>query len=274
MQSLYADIALTIGDYLLTISDKQFSSVGMAVSDMVVAKPLIATGKGAQLFRATATVDWKSRQVTINIFSVTMAGKKIFDHANCKLDYANKDEWLKEWKRGAYLIRSRIDNLRRSVEDGQSHKLKSGMAYKLFSALVDYGRSYQGMQEVVLESDQLEATARVEFQTAKEDGEFYLSPYWIDSLGHLAGFVMNANDTIDSKQTVFVNHGWESMRCATRFSREKTYRTYVRMQNIEGTMFAGDVYIFDEDTVVAIYQGVKVSLVGSTLAMHVNTDLR
>lgn len=257
---------MTIGDYLLAISDKQSDSVSMAVSDMVVEKPLIATGKGAQLFRASASADWKSRQVTIQIYSVTAAGKKITDHANCKVNYANKDEWLKEWKRGAYLIRSRIDTLKHSVEDGQSHKLKSGMAYKLFGALVDYGQSYQGMQEVVLDSAQLEATARVEFQTTKKDGEFYFSPYWIDSLGHLAGFVMNANETIDSKSTVFVNHGWESMRCATRFSRDKTYRTYVRMQNVDGTMFAGDVYIFDEDTVVAIYQGVKVSLVG-----HLNT---
>lgn len=268
MQSLYADIALTIGDYLLTSSDKQFGSVGMAVSDMVVAKPLIATGKGAQLFRATATADWNTRQVTIIIYSVTTAGKKITDHANCKLIFANKDEWLKEWKRGAYLIRSRIDDLRHSVEEGQSHKLKSGMAYKLFGALVDYDQSYQGMREVLLDSAQLEATALVEFQTAKEDGEFYLSPYWIDSLGHLAGFVMNANEKIDSKTTVFVNHGWESMRCATRFSREKSYRTYVRMQDVGGTMFAGDVYIFDEDTVVAIYQGVKVSVVGVHLGLQ------
>ena len=233
----------------------------MAVADMVVEKPLIATGKGAQLFRASASADWHSRQVTIHIYSVTTAGKKITDHANCKVDYGNRDEWLTEWKRSAYLIRSRIDILKQSVDDGQSHKLKAGMTYKLFGALVDYDQSYQGMREVVLDSVRLEATARVEFQTTVKDGEFYFSPYWIDSLGHLAGFVMNANDGIDSKSTVFVNHGWESMRCATRFSREKAYETYVRMQNVSGTMYAGDVYIFDKDTVVAIYHGVKVSLV-------------
>lgn len=51
------------------------------------------------------------------------------------------------------------------------------------------------------------------------------------------------------------------MRCATKFSREKTYQNYVKMQAVGGTMFAGDVYIFDKDTVVAMYQGVKVSLV-------------
>lgn len=231
----------------------------MAVSDMVVEKPLIATGKGAQLFQVSASADWRAGRVSIQIYSVTPTGKKITDHANCMVNYANKDEWLQEWKRNAYLIRSRLDVLNASVVEGEGHNIKRGMAYKLFSTLVDYGRSYQGMQEIVLDSNQLEATARVRFQTTEQDGQFYLSPYWIDSLGHLAGFVMNANDGVDSKSTVFINHGWESMRCATRFSREKTYQTYVRMQNIGGTMHAGDVYIFDQETVVAVYQGVKVS---------------
>lgn len=132
------------------------------------------------------------------------------------------------------------------------------MAYKLFGALVDYDAKYRGMEEVTLDSAAYEATARVKFQTT--DGGFYLSPYWIDSLGHLAGFTMNANDAVDSKTQVFVNHGWESMRCATRFAAEKVYQTYVRMQNVGGTMFSGDVYIFEEDEIVAVFGGIKVSL--------------
>lgn len=69
---------------------------------------------------------------------------------------------------------------------------------------------------------------------------------------------MNASDGVDSKHQVFVNHGWDSMRCAIRFSREKAYQNYVRMQNIGGTMYARYTYIFDGEDVVAIYQGVKV----------------
>lgn len=111
---------------------------------------------------------------------------------------------------------------------------------------------------MILNSAQLEATATVKFQTTEKEENHYFSPYWIDSLGHLAGFVMNANDGIDSKRQVFVNHRWESMRCATRFSRGKTYQTYVRMQHIGGTMYAWNTYIFDGDDVVAIFQGVQV----------------
>ena len=48
------------------------------------------------------------------------------------------------------------------------------------------------------------------------------------------------------------------MLCPKRFTREKTYQNYVRMQNIGGTTYAGDTYIFDDEHVIAIYQGVKV----------------
>ncbi len=230
----------------------------MNVSEMTVSKPLIASGNGPQLFRASASADWDARRLFMNFYSVTADGKKIADHANCAVILEDTATWLKEWKRNAYLIKGRIDSLEQGVDQGQSHKVKRGLAYKLFGALVDYGQCYQGMQEVILNSAQLEATARIKFQTTEKEENHYFSPYWVDSLGHIAGFVMNANDGIDSKRQVFVNHGWDSMRCTTRFSRDRVYQNYVRMQNIGGTMYAGDTYIFDGDDVVAIYQGVKV----------------
>ena len=70
---------------------------------------------------------------------------------------------------------------------------------------------------------------------------------------------MNVNDGIDSERQVYVNHGWDSMCCAIRFSRNRDYKMYVRMQHLDGTMYAGDTYVFDGDDVVALYQGVNVS---------------
>jgi naphtho-gamma-pyrone polyketide synthase len=268
MQSLWADVALTLGDYLfkdyLSKEPKKITAdCGMAVSDMVVEKPLIATGKGPQLFRASASADWKFMQADVHIFSVTPEGKKIADHAKCVLRYENSKDWLGSWKRTDYLIRSRIKLLQQSVDDVQVHKIKRGLTYKLFSSFVEYGPCFQGMQETLFDSSQLEATALVKFQTTEKDGSFHFSPYWIDSLGHICGFIMNGTECIDWKNMVYVNHGWDNMRCATTFSPEKSYRTYVRMINIGGTMHSGDVYIFDEDTVVGVYEGVKVRLVPS-----------
>ena len=199
----------------------------MDVSNMKVNKPLIATGNGPQLFRTSASADWKTRCVLINIYSVTIDGKKTTDHANCIVKFEDTEAWLKDWRRNAYLIRSRIHSLEQGVDQGQSHKVKRGLAYKLFGAIVDYGPCYQGMQEVILDSAQLEATAKIKFQTTEKEENHYLSPYWIESLGCLAGFIMNANDGIDSKRQVFINHGWDSMRKSHFLSNAFLVRTTV-----------------------------------------------
>jgi naphtho-gamma-pyrone polyketide synthase len=157
------------------------------------------------------------------------------------------------------LINRQIATLQNGVNHGKSHKIKRGMAYKLFGAVVRYDQAYQGMQEVVLDSEMLEATAQVKFQTTEENGNFNVGPYWIDSLGHVAGFIMNANENTDPSLQVFVNHGWDRMRCTKAFSPERTYQVYNRMQNIGGTLHSGDTYILEDANVIAVFEGVKVS---------------
>ena len=229
---------------------------------MVIEKPLIAKNQGSQLLRVSATADWNLKHVVMNYYSVTSKGQKIIDHAKCVVKYGDPKAWAEEWKRNTYLIKHRVNELHHGVNGGKTHKIKRGMAYKLFGSFVEYGEKFRGMEEVVLDSDQLEATARIVFQATEKDGNFYQSPYWNDSLGHVSGFIMNANDAIDSKAQVFVNHGWDSMRSSKKFSSDKTYQNYVRMQNVGGTMHVGDVYIFEDDAIIAVFGGVKVSELG------------
>lgn len=224
---------------------------------MVVDKPLIYTGN-SQLLRASGYADWTTQRLILEFYTVNADRKKQISHARCAVKFGDSEAWLKDWKRNAYLIRNQIKSLHNSVEEGQSHKMKRGMIYKLFSSFVEYGPIYQGMQEVVFDSSGLEATARVQFQTTQKDEDFYMAPYWIDNLGHLSGFVMNANDGLDLKNQVFINHGWDSMRSVSSFSHDKTYQTYVKMQNVQGTLFTGDVYMLAGDEVVGLNTGVKV----------------
>lgn len=258
--SLYADMGLTIGDYLLKASPVYDEATAPDVADMKVGKPLIATGSGPQLLRVSASADWTTQEAKLCFYSVNASGKKTAEHANCIVRFGNRSEWSKEWKKNSYLINSRIEALNKGVNGGQTHKVKRGMAYKLFGVIVEYGKEYQGMEEVVLDSAMLEATTRVKFQTTEKDGKFHLSPYWIDSCGQIAGFIMNATDGTDSNVQVFVNHGWDRMRVATELSPEKTYQVYNRMQNIGGTLYGGDTYILEDGNVVAIFEGVKVGL--------------
>jgi len=138
--SLYADIALTLGDYLITNSKTKPNATGMDVADMVVKNPLIATGE-KQLFRASAIADWADKKIAVQIYSVNTEGNKTIDHANCTVKLGDNDAWLADWKRNSYLIRSRINALHNGVDDGQTHKIKRGMAYKLFGATRVWKRS-------------------------------------------------------------------------------------------------------------------------------------
>jgi naphtho-gamma-pyrone polyketide synthase len=220
-------------------------------------KPLIAKDEGVQLFRASMRADWTTRTAAMNLYSVNSAGKKMTDHASCVVQFADVNIWAQEWQRNTYLIQRSIKSLHRGVDDGENHRIHSGMGYKLFASLVEYDRNYKGMQEIILDSEQYEATASVRFQAPATN--FHRNPFWIDSLGQLTGFTVNANDAT-SKDFVYVNHGWKSMRCLRKFSAESQYRTYVKMQPIGDGVYAGDLYVLEEGVIIAVYEQVKVML--------------
>ncbi|KAJ5507236.1 hypothetical protein N7527_009379 [Penicillium freii] len=252
--SLYADIAQTLGEYLVQNYKPEWKDRGFDICNMMVPKPLIAKG-GKQLFRVSATANWAEENANVQVWSVTPEGKKILDHASCNIKFFDPSPYGLEWKRSSYLIKRSIEHLQESTISGQAHRMKRGMVYKLFASLVDYDENYKSMREVILDSDQHEATALVKFEAPP--GNFHRNPFWIDSIGHLSGFIMNASDNTDSKNQVFVNHGWDSMRCLKKFDSSVTYRTYVRMQPWKDSIWAGDVYMFEGDDIVAVYGGVK-----------------
>lgn len=257
---MYADLALTVANYMLLESPNKLSTAttGLEINNVRVDNPLIALHtETSHRFRVSAKAEWSSNLISMQIYSVNSSGKRTTSHAKIDVQVAPQQRWITEWKRNTHLITSRIDALDQSIRsDSGSHMIKRGMAYKLFGALVQYGKEYQGMSEVILDSNRLEAVATVDLQIGQEG--FTLNPRWIDSLGHIAGFIMNANDGVDSRTQVFINHGWERMRVAAPISEGKTYRAYNCMQLVEGTSYAGDTYILEGGQIVAIFEGVRV----------------
>ena len=270
---MYADLALTLANYLLVQnpSREAAATTGLEVINVRIENPLIARpNETKHLFRVSATVSWSSNLICMAIFSVNDSGKRTAAHAKLDVRVTPQQRWLDEWKRNTHLITARIDALTQGVHgqngSNDSHMVKRGMAYKLFGALVEYANEYQGMAEVVLDSKRLEAVSTVKFQVDQQG--FYVNPRWIDSLGQIAGFIMNANDGVDSRTQVFINHGWERIRIAEPLQSGKIYRAYNRMQLVEKTTYAGDTYVLDGEYIVAIFEGVTVCLVSSILLTH------
>ncbi|KAL8801213.1 MAG: hypothetical protein Q9182_004607 [Xanthomendoza sp. 2 TL-2023] len=263
--SLYADMALTVARYLYKQLKPGTEVPAMSIDKMEASKSLIAGQSDDQRLRLHGEADMDAGRVKLQFYSTTSEGKTRTDHAKCVVTYLDAQAALFNWKRYHYLIKPRVEALVKGVNDGTAEKMHRNTAYSLFGSFVEYGASYRGIEEVNLNLEEYEATAKLAFQTTDEDGDFVCNPYWIDSIGHLSGFVVNVREALGDKAQVFISHGWEAMCFARPLSKDKVYRTYVKMQPIGGKVMAGDVVLFEEDEIIGIIDGLKFQAIPRTL---------
>lgn len=253
--SVYADVAFTAAWYIASRMAPSNPVPAMDLSSMEVFRPLIVDKETSQILKVSASRKPGEQVVNVRISSQSKNGSQ--DHAHCIVQYGNGQQWMDEWQMNAYLIQSRVDQLLQPVNPARVHRLLKEMIYKQFQTVVTYSKQYHNIDEIFMDCELNETAANIKFQPAAGNGSFTYSPYWIDTVAHLAGFVLNANTNVPA-DTVFISHGWQSFRIAAPLSDEKSYRGYVRMQPL-GTrgVMAGDVYIFDDEQIVVVCKGIK-----------------
>ena len=253
--SVYADVAFTAAWYIASRSAPSDPVPAMDLSSMEVFRPLIVDKETSQVLKVFASRKPGEQAVNIRISSQDKSGTQ--DHANCSVTYGDGQQWMEEWQMNAYLIQSRMDLLFKPGKAASVHRVLKEMIYKQFQTVVTYSQEYQNIDEIFMDCELNETAANIKFQPTAENGKFIYSPYWIDTVGHLAGFVLNAS-TKTPADTVFIANGWQSFRIAAPLSHEKAYQGYVRMQPI-GTrgVLAGDIYIFEGERIVVLCKGIK-----------------
>jgi iterative type I PKS product template protein len=260
--SLFADMAMTIADYLYKSLQPGAPTVGINVCNVEVHKPLMAEllpPADGQHIQLEAYADINTGEMKLTIRSVQWDGTFLQDHAHGLIHYEDPTIWEDEWRRARHLVQSQIDALDDKLSTGGAHKFLRGMAYKLFGVM-NYGPKYQGMSEVILDKTDTEAVARIQFQsTPGADGDFFCSPYYIDNLCHLSGFIVMSYDVESDEPLRYISHGWESLKFLrpSEFSHEKIYTSYVRMIPQGKNVLAGDVYIMDGGEIIAVLYGLK-----------------
>ena len=264
--SVYADMAFTAASYVYSKMQPFEPVPAMDVSGMEVFHPLVILPTGnspSQVIKVTALR--KSCTGSIEVRFSSQDGNDLQQHGRCEVNFGNGNEWKDEWSRNTYLVTSRMTGLTDAANEGYVHRILRPMIYKLFSTIVVYSEKYHGLQEVYMDSSLNEVVAKVKFQNVAECGKFTYSPYWIDTIAHLAGFVLNGSVSTP-EDTVFISHGWKSMRIVAPLSDEKQYRSYVRMQPVgTGGLMCGDVYVLEGNDVVAVCFGLKFQQIKKTL---------
>lgn len=232
----------------------------MNIANLMVSKGLVANQDTSkpQLIRVTVSTENINSNVA-NLYwqNVDASGNADEIFATANIYYGDAAEWLHSWIPTAHLIQGRISALEQMAEAGKANRFTHNMAYTLFAHnLVDYAEKYRGMQAVTI--NELEAFADVQLTTEK-GGSWTVPPYFIDSVAHLAGFIMNCSDKIDTQKEYCVTPGWQSMRFAVPLVAGAKYRSYVKMiPTVEDpTVYFGDVYIMQNDAIVGMVGGIQ-----------------
>ena len=221
----------------------------------LVANQNIDTPQVIQISVTTADIDSNTAELQwANVHADNTVDEPF---ASATLFYGNAAEWLTSWVPTTHLIQGRIQDLERLAETGVANRFTHNMAYLLFAQnLVDYADKYRGMHSVVLH--ELEAFADVVLSTEK-GGTWTVPPFFIDSVAHLAGFVMNVSDAMDTKNNFCVTPGWRSMRFAKPLVAGAKYRSYVKMIPTaeDPSVYLGDVYILQDGVIIGMVGGIQ-----------------
>jgi iterative type I PKS product template protein len=258
--SIHADIAYTLGEYLIKKLKPRAKEIDLNIADLVVSKGLVAKKnlETPQLIQVSATTENIDKGILgLEWYNVTPSGQIDEPFATATLFYESATDWLSSWVPLSHLIQGRIEALERLAADGIASRLSHNMAYLMFAdKLVDYAQKYRGMQSVVMHK--LEAFAEVSLTTEK-GGVWTVPPYFIDSVAHLAGFVMNVSDANDTVNNFCVTPGWSSMRFAKPLIPGAKYRSYVKMLPTaeDPTVFLGDVYVLQDSVIIGMVGAIK-----------------
>lgn len=264
-QSIHADIAFTLGNYLYKMLRPNGTPPHINITNLEVLKGLVANQSSStqQLIQVVASTDnIDSNTATLKWYNVH-SGRPIDEHfASATLLYEDAVSWLTSWVPMTHLIQGRIQDLERLADAGLANRFSSSMAYQLFAnSLVDYAAEYRGMRSVVLYGLEAFADVKLEAEPSFDGhkGSFTVPPYFIDSVAHLAGFVMNVSDELDTGAKFSVTPGWRSMRFAKPLVGGGKYRSYVKMisSKEDASVFFGDVYVLQNGEIIGMIGGIQ-----------------
>lgn len=85
----------------------------------------------------------------------------------------------------------------------------------------------------------------------ERQGTWHTPPHLIDSVFHLAGLIMNGSVASSTKDFFYVTPGWDIFLISKPLGPGAGYRSYIEIfPTNEPNMYAGNVYVFQDDTIV------------------------
>lgn len=246
--SVFIDVALSAATYLAHESlTTPRSIIGTEMKDLNITSPLILYPDDQhQQIRIEARFDRKKELVSVHIVAAnsTHLGSHP-KYADCQISFrtGERQSWATEWNKLRRLITDRCRAIN-SMGLHQHCKLNRALFYHIFGELVIYSDAYQTIQDAAIAVGFLDASATLKFEGAS--GTFLCNPYMIDSVVHLAGFLLNA-DPHKRRDLVWISNRIDNFRIVGEILPGREYHMYasVRDKSSNGVAVC-DVYVFED----------------------------
>ncbi|KAI0017593.1 ketoacyl-synt-domain-containing protein [Xylariomycetidae sp. FL0641] len=248
--AVYAEIALSLGTYLLERYNPGLKNKKLEIADMTILKALILRADGPQqLLQAHADVDWSSGSAMVK-FMTFDSQQKLQEHSHCTVRYTD-NSLQQKLQKDLPSIKNSLKALQDGIMTGTTSRFNRPMVYRSIRPLARFHDDYRAVDEIVMNSKTLEASSQLSFGSFKKEGNFHTHPALLDALTWCAGFSMNCNDYNDLDREVFVNHGWGSFQMFEPLDFAKEYTTYSRMVEGADKLWTGDVLVLDGEKIIA-----------------------
>lgn len=158
---------------------------------------LVLPDCSGQLVRVTAKQQTSDpRTIEIPIRSRRSLHETV-EQARCRVIFGIAEALSADLNKNIYLYKSRINILHQFHLKSKTNKLLKNIAYRIFGSCgIQYDRSFQGIEEVVLDRSVLEAIAKVKLCEWKSGQHYYYDPRWLDSLAQLSELVVNGGNDL------------------------------------------------------------------------------
>jgi iterative type I PKS product template protein len=266
--SVYADIAFTLGDYLLDRFKPPFAERIVDVNKKEIEKALIVQEAGPQLLRAAAEVNWFAKEALLRFYSVDAKGRQTVQHSHCEIRFTDK-ALFSAVQKDIPRVKARMDEMRENSRSGKTYRFNGQMAYNMVQSVAEFHPDYKCIDEAILDNETLEVACHVNFSRMKKGGTFHTHPGALDGLTQSGGFAMNANEKVKIDAELFVSHGWDGFQIFEKVTHERRYETLVHMKMVEKGLWKGDVVILSGDNLVAFIKGVTAQGVPRRLLRYI-----
>ncbi|TEA17331.1 Non-reducing polyketide synthase rads2 [Colletotrichum sidae] len=250
--AVFADMALTAAAYVLGSANRG----PLSLRNCSFIRPVVLDESDRQQsIHLSAAAASGSSAVSCSLFNCSPRGARM-EFAKCVVEPTDTASVTSGWSTQRPRIRERCATVTHAARQGRGHRLSPPLFYAMFAQTVAYSDAYRRVREVAIAQDFAEAVAEVELQPAPPGSAFTLSPYWADSVVHLAGFLVNCSPARPAG-VVAMLQSFEACHVVKPMASGTSYRVYADVGPTNNGATGVDVWVFEGDELVMQYCGLK-----------------